>query len=186
MAKLSGGEPGRGIRVKGKTALKPFDYQNVRLLPGRFLAQVEHARELYGSLSNDDILAGFRREAGLPASGGMKGWCATTSAVIFGQLMSGMVRLGRATGDDQLINKAIALYEGWSITLPPDGNARMRLYDWDKLACGLVDLAHYGGVSGAVVTLKKTVEWAARTFDRTRRPADGHDFWGAGPGDTSE
>ena len=27
--------------------------------------------------------------------------------------------------------------------------------------------------------------WASRTFDRTRKPADGHDFWGAGPGDTS-
>ena len=96
-----------------------------------------------------------------------------------------MVRLGRATGDDQLINKAIALYEGWSKTLPPDGNARMRLYDWDKLVCGLVDLAHYGGVSGAIAALKKSVEWAARTFDRARQPADRHDFWGAGPGDTA-
>jgi hypothetical protein len=28
--------------------------------------------------------------------------------------------------------------------------------------------------------------WASRTFDRSRQPADGHDFWGAGPGDTPE
>ena len=31
--------------------------------------------------------------------------------------------------------------------------------------------------------LEETTAWAARTFDRTRRPADGHDFWGAGPGE---
>jgi DUF1680 family protein len=187
MAKQSGGELGRGAPAHGKTILKPFDYRNVRLLPGRFLTQVEQARELYGSLSNDDILKGFRRMAGLPAPGDdMKGWCTATSAVIFGQLMSGMVRLGRATGDDRLVDKAIVLYEGWSETFASDGNARMRLYDWDKLVCGLVDLAHYAGVSSAVAALRKTVEWAARTFDRTRQPADGHDFWGAGPGDTSE
>src|SRR5262245_21161252 len=125
-------------RAKGRRVLEPFDYRNVRLLPGRFLNQVEQARELYGSLSNDDILKGFRREAGLAAPGhGMKGWCQSTSAVILGQLMSGMVRLGRASDDDRLTDKAIALYQGWSETLAPDGNARMRLYDWDKLVCGL-------------------------------------------------
>jgi uncharacterized protein len=152
-----------------------------------FLKQVEHARELYSSLSNDDILKGFRRQAGRLAPGdGMKGWCKSTSAVIFGQLMSGMVRLGRATGDDALIEKANALFEGWFETLPADGNARMRAYDWDKLVCGLVDLGRYGGSERAVAALRKTVEWASRTFDRTRQPADGDDFWGAGPGDTSE
>ena len=116
----------------------------------------------------------------------MKGWCNSTSAVIFGQLVSGMVRLGRATRDGALIDKANALFEGWRETLPPDGNARMRAYDWDKLVCGLVDLGRYGGATRAVLTLRQTVEWASRTFDRTRQPADGHDFWGAGPGDTSE
>src|SRR5207342_1402618 len=43
-----------------------------------------------------------------------------------------------------------------------------------------------GGLDRALPTLKRTVEWAARTFDRSRKPADGHDFWGAGPGATSE
>jgi DUF1680 family protein len=62
----------------------------------------------------------------------------------------------------------------------------MRLYDFEKLVCGLVDLAEYGGHEAAMVTLRQTVAWAARTFDRSRKPADGHDFWGAGPGDTSE
>jgi uncharacterized protein len=180
-------ERSSGVAPKGKTALHPFDYMNVRLSPSRFRDQVEQARSLYGAIPNDDILKGFRREAGLSAPGaGMKGWCQSTSAVIFGQLMSGMIRLGRATGDRRLIDKAIALYDGWAETLAADGNARMRPYDWDKLVCGLVDVVSYGGADRALSTLKRTVEWAARTFDRSRKPADGHDFWGAGPGDTSE
>src|ERR1700736_83596 len=178
---------GTSLEPKGKTKLDTFDYRNVRLLPGMFFDQVEQARRLYGGLSNDDVLKGFRVQAGQAAPGaGMKGWCRTTSAVIFGQLLSGLVRLGRATDDATLIAKAVALYEGWLATLSADGNARMRLYDFEKLVCGLVDLAQYGGVDGAIATLHQIVAWAARTFDRSRKPADGHDFWGAGPGDTSE
>jgi DUF1680 family protein len=187
MGKTAFAEGAAGIVPKGKVVLQAFDYRDVKLLPSRLLDQVEQARALYGSIPNDDILKGFRAEAGLPAPGaGMKGWCKTTSSVVFGQLVSGMVRLGRAMGDQALIDKAIALYEGWAATLPADGNARMRPYDWDKLVCGLVDLAEYAGVESAMTTLRKTVDWAARSFDRTRKPANGHDFWGIGPGDTSE
>lgn len=187
MAKAFGGDLTPGVTQRGKTPLKEFDYQDVRLLPGMLLTQVEQARALYSSLSNNDILKGFRRQAGRPAPGeGMKGWCQSTSAVIFGQLISGMVRLGWATGDGALIEKADALFEGWLETLPPDGDARMRVYDWDKLVCGLVDLGRYAESKRAVAALRRTVEWASRTFHRTRQPADGHDFWGAGPGDTSE
>jgi hypothetical protein len=136
------------------------------------LTQVGQARQFYSSISNDDILKGFRHEAGQLAPGdGMKGWCKSTSAVIFGQLISGMVRLGRATDYGALIEKANALFEGWFETLPPDGNARMRVYDWDKLVCGLVDLGRYSGSERAVAALRRTVAWASRTFDRSRQPA---------------
>jgi DUF1680 family protein len=174
------------LRSKAPEVLQTFDYEGVRLLPGPFLAQVDRAREVYGSIPIDDILKGFRSAAGIAAPGaGMRGWCSSTSAVIFGQLISGMARLGKATGSSALTQKAIALFEGWRETLPDDGNARMRLYDWDKLVCGLVDLQKYAGCDTLPV-LRKTTEWAARSFDRSRRSADGHDFWGAGPGDTSE
>jgi uncharacterized protein len=179
--------PTAPVEVAGKTALLPFDYANVRLLPGRFKDQVEQARRLYGGLSNDSILKGFRRQAGLPSPGeAMKGWASETCSGIFGQLISGMVRLGRATGDAALGEKAVALFEGFLETMPQDGNARMRAYDWDKLVCGLVDLLLYQGVEKALPVLRSTTEWAARTFDRTRPPADDHDFWGMGPGLTSE
>jgi hypothetical protein len=167
--------------------LRGFDHTGVRLLPSRFLDQVEHAAAHYGSISDDSILKGFRREAGLPAPGeDMKGWAAVTSGGIFGQLLSGLARLGRATGNEALLAKARRLFEGWLETLPPDGNARMRPYPWEKLVCGLVDLHVHAGVGEALPVLKRTNDWAARTFDRSRRPADGYDFWGAGPGGTSE
>src|SRR5215472_6821558 len=108
--------------ARGKTILRPFDYDGVHLLPGRMLDQVENARATYGAMSNDDILKGFRRNAGLPAPGdGMRGWCKDTSGVIFGQLLSGMARMGCGLGDGALIEKAVMLMEGWAKTLPADG-----------------------------------------------------------------
>jgi DUF1680 family protein len=175
------------VSAVGRIALDVFEYQRVKLLPGRFQAQVDHARRLYGSISNDSILKGFRRQAGLPAPGeDMKGWASSSSAGIFGQLVSGMVRLGIATGDSALREKAVALFGGWRETMPDDGNAHMRAYDWDKLVCGLVDLYHYLGREEVLPILRQTTQWASRTFDRTRPAADDHDFWGSGPGLTSE
>ena len=120
MAKTSAGELTPALTLRGKTVLKAFEYQGVRLLPGMLLTQVEQTRQLYSSISNDDILKGFRHEAGRLAPGdGMKGWCKSTSAVIFGQLISGMMRLGRATVDSALIEKANTLFEGWLEAAPP-------------------------------------------------------------------
>jgi uncharacterized protein len=167
--------------------LEPFDYEGVRLLPSRFLDQVDGAREVYGSLSNDSILKGFRRAAGLAAPGeDMRGWCSKTSAVIFGQLLSGMARMGRAVGDKALHEKAAALLDGWSQTLGPDGDAHMRTYDWEKLCCGLVDLHLCAGNASAMPLLARTTEWAAGAFDRSRRLAGNFDFQGTGPGATLE
>jgi hypothetical protein len=167
--------------------LQPFDYDGVRLLPSRFQAQVERACEVYGAMPNDDILKGFRRNAGLPAPGqDMRGWCSRTTSGIFGQLLSGMARMSRATGERALGEKAVALLDGWSETLRPGGDARMRPYDWEKLTCGLVDLHLYANVSSALPLLARTTEWAARTYDRSRRSAENFDFQGVGPGGTSE
>ena len=174
-------------RAAVNTVLHTFEYDGVTLLPSRFQEQMARAREVYFGLPNDDILKGFRREAGLPAPGNdMRGWCARTSAGIFGQLLSGMARLSRATGDDALRDKAIALFEGWRETIGPDGDAKMGPYPWEKLVCGLVDLQRYAGYDAALPVLEETTAWAARTFDRTRRLADEYDFWGAGPGATPE
>ncbi len=166
--------------MNAKTVLHPFNYDGVRLLPGRMLDQVENARAMYGAIPNDDILHGFRRKAGLPAPGkGMRGWCKETSGVIFGQLLSGMVRMGKATGDGALIEKAALLMEGWAKTLPPDGDSGMRCYEFDKLVCGLVDLYEFGGVQGALRLLERATLAAVKQFDRTRMRADNFFFQGS-------
>jgi DUF1680 family protein len=172
---------------RAETALTTFEYDGVRLLPGRLYDQVQRARDVYFSVANDDILKGFRLAAGLPAPGpGMRGWCAGTSSVIFGQLLSGMARMSRAIGDEALCDKALALFDGWRQTIGADGDARMRLYDWEKLVCGLVDLHRYAGCGDALPLLDRTMSWAARTFDRSRRPAHNFYFQGDGPNQTIE
>ncbi len=174
-------------RVRGGVIVEAFDYDGVRLLPGKFQEQVRQARDVYYAIPNDDILKGFRREAGLPAPGtDMGGWASRTCRGIFGQLLSGMARMSRATSDGPLRDKAITLLEGWKDTIGPDGEARMRPYDWDKLVCGLVDLHLYAGCQAALPLLERTLAWATRTFDRSRHLADEFDFQGIGPGGTSE
>jgi uncharacterized protein len=173
--------------MNAKTVLHPFNYDGVRLLPGRMLDQVENARAMYGAIPNDDILHGFRRGTGLPAPGrGMRGWCKETSGVIFGQLLSGMVRMGKATGDGALVEKAALLMEGWARTLPPDGDSGMRCYEFEKLVCGLVDLHEFGGVDGAVRLLERATLAAVKQFDRTRMRADNFFFQGGADRGTRE
>jgi uncharacterized protein len=166
--------------VSVRPRLETFEYDGVRLLPGRARDQVLRARDVYFSVPNDDILKGFRQKAGLAAPGaGMRGWCEETSACIFGQLLSGMARLSRATGDTELRDKALALFEGWRETVAADGTPHMsRPYDWEKLVCGLVDLHAYAGCGEALPALERTMAWAERTFDRSRRRADNFDFQG--------
>jgi len=172
---------------RGKAVIETFDYDGVRLLPGRMQAQVQRAREVYSSIPNDSILKGFRRASGLPHPGDdLRGWSKINTAKILGQLLSGMARMGRATGDRSLWGKAESLLAGWHETLPPDGQLRMRPYDWEKLVCGLVDLHLYAGTAAALPILEQATDWAARTFDRTRSRSDNFDFWGAGPGATQE
>jgi hypothetical protein len=47
MAKTFGGELTPGVTPRGKTVLKAFEYQDVRLLPGMLLTQVGQARQLF-------------------------------------------------------------------------------------------------------------------------------------------
>src|SRR6185437_4061533 len=134
------------VLPRGKTKLQPFDYRGVKLLPGMFQRQVAQTRETYFSLANDDILKGFRRDAGMPAPGNdLKGWARGRADATFGQWLSGMARLSCALHDAALRDKAIALAEGWKKTVRPDGNCRMSTYAWERMARGLVDMAMYAG-----------------------------------------
>ncbi len=147
--------------------LDAFDYQGVRLLPSRWQSQVKAGRDFYFGVENDDILHGFRAAAGKSAPGKpLGGWCGIDSSTVFGQWLSGMSRLSRATGDSALRDKAISLFEGWAETLPPDGDARMGHYRFDKLVGGLVDLALYAGTSSAAGVLSRVTARAMKTLER--------------------
>lgn len=178
---------GAGNAGAAENRLHSFDYRGVKLLPGMFRRQVEETRELYFNLSNDDLLKGFRRDAGLPAPGNdLRGWARRRCDATFGQWLSGMARLSCALDDGELRQKAITLVEGWKETLPDDGNCRTGTYGWEKLACGLVDLALYAGYDPKLTLMEKITDWASRRFDRARTPATPLDRDGRKPRGTLE
>jgi len=159
--------------IDGRGRIQTFNYDGVRLLPSRWQAQYQRARDFYVNVSNDDILQGFRAAAGLPAPGKpLGGWAEKDSGVIFGQWLSGMSRMYRATGDTEMRDKASYLLTEFAKTVPPDGNCRMSPYPYEKLTCGLVDMHEYIGHPEAMPLLAKVTDYASKTFDRTRTPAN--------------
>lgn len=159
--------------------LESFDYQGVQLLDGMLKSQYDRTREYYFKISNDDILKGFRERAGLPAPGqAMGGWAQQSTSGVFGQWLSGMARMYRATGDTQMRDKAAALMNGWAEAYRKDGmpvsSRRPELkadrvhYSYDKTVCGLVDMAKYAGDKDAPALLDRLVDWGNTTLARTR------------------
>lgn len=149
-------------------------------LGGRLGARVSDAQSTYGGLDNDDVLHGFRLNAGIAAPGRpMAGWAAETTQMTFGQWVSGLARLGAATGEPDLVEKAARLLDGYAQTLPPDGSTQMNIYAWEKLLGGAVDLVSFGGDTQAAGLLSRLAR--GERFDRTRAPARANDFSGEEP-----
>jgi DUF1680 family protein len=160
--------PDSASRVK----IEPFDYRGVRLRESRWQKQFQAAHDFWLGLSEDNILHGYRVAAGLPAPGKtLGGWCARNSDTVFGQWLSAMARMYRATGDTAIRNKAVRLFSGWAGTIKSDGDCRMRHYPFDKLVCGLVDLKLYADFPDAIPMLEKVVDWAAKKLSRENVPA---------------
>lgn len=160
--------PDSASRIK----IEPFDYRGVRLRESRWQKQFQAAHDFWLGLSENDILHGYRATAGLPAPGKpLGGWCARNSDTVFGQWLSAMARMYRATGDTGMRDKAIRLFTGWAETVKPDGDCRMRHYPFDKLVCGLVDLKLYTDFPDAIPMLERIVDWAAKSLSRENVPA---------------
>jgi uncharacterized protein len=161
------GAPRAKPREATRVRIQAFDYQGVTLRDSRWKAEVEQARAFYLNLPNDDILHGFRLEAGLPAPGNpLSGWARRDCQGVFGQWLSGMARLYRATGDTAYRDKATYLLAEWAKTIQPDGDCRMRHYSYDKTVCGLVDMHLYADDPTALPILDHITDWASRTFKR--------------------
>ncbi|MGA3244419.1 MAG: beta-L-arabinofuranosidase domain-containing protein [Bacteroidota bacterium] len=152
--------------------IQPFQYEGVKLLESRFRQQYQLARDFYYAVPDDDILHGFRASAGLSTPGQtLGGWRAKNSSTVFGQWLSGMARMYRATGDSAIRDKAVQLMMEWGKTIKPDGDCGMRHYPFDKMVCGLVDLQMFGDCPDAIHLLSKITGWASKTFSRENIPA---------------
>src|SRR5262249_52213672 len=107
---LGAGLLAQSVHAAGQVRIEPFNYAGVRLRESRWRGGVEGARESYLTRPDDDLLQGFRRAAGLRAPGSPRGgWCGEDSSTVFGQWLSGLARLYRATGDTPVRDKAARL-----------------------------------------------------------------------------
>jgi DUF1680 family protein len=158
-----------GLRV----VLSPFDYQGVKLLHSPWQKQYASAREFYMSLSDDDVLKGFRAAAGMAAPGKtLGGWAARDSSGVIGQWLQSMARASRANDDKEMREKASLWVSEWGKTLGPDGNPRMRHYPYEKMVGGLLDMHHYAGHPDALALMDKISQYAVKNLNRGRTPAN--------------
>ena len=150
-------------------------------------AQFDTMRAYYYAIPDDDILKGFRARAGQRARGqDLGGWYSGEPARrfwwsngdtfnAFGQWLSGMARMSKATGDAEMRSKAIFLMGEWASTIEPDGwffysrRPWQPHYIYDKQVGGLVDMAVYAGRKDALVHLSKITDWAIENLDRSRK-----------------
>src|SRR5579871_2480993 len=105
--------------------LQPFTYRDVTLTGGPMGEQAKGARNFYLALSEDNLLNGFRKRAGLPAPGEpMGGWYDPedfAGAHPFGQYVSALARMYANTKDRRYKEKVARLVHGFHQTLAPDG-----------------------------------------------------------------
>jgi len=175
--------------------VQPFNYEGVRLSAGRLNSQFRATRDYYFAIPDNDILKGFRQRAGMRAPGNdLGGWYSGDPAVtywwskgdtfnVFGQWLSGMARLSKAGGDEELAEKAVHLMIEWGRTVEDDGfffysrRPNAPHYIYDKTVCGLVDLYEYCGRTDALPLLEKITDWAISNLDRIRQPNVGATEW---------
>ncbi len=160
--------------------LQPFKYKDVILTGGPMGVQAEGARDFYLSLSEDNLLNGFRKRAGLPAPGKpIGGWYdpdGFAGAHPFGQYVSALARMYSNTGDRRFKDKVARLVHGFHETLRPDGyfySSEKVFKEWpnylyDKNCTGMRDAYTLTGNREALDVLKKMTDWAVVNLPRRR------------------
>ena len=110
---------------------------------------------------------GSGRGAGLPPRRGRR-WAAGlagSTGGIFGQWLSGMARMYKATNDVPLRDKALRLMTEWAKTIGADGNSHMGHYAFEKIVCGLTDLKLYAGSDEAMAILEKICDYGMKNMN---------------------
>lgn len=172
-----------GVQADPQGVIEPFNLSGVRLGPSRLRDQYEHTRNYYLAIPDDDILKVFRERAGMPAPGQhLGGWYSGDDLGMFysdggfgnafGQWISALARMAKATGDAEAGEKALRLWAGWAETIAPDGfffplaRSRWIAYDYDKLCAAMLDLAEFLGRREALNDLGTITRWALDHLDR--------------------
>ena len=145
----------------GRTPLEEFDYGAVRLTGGPLKQQYDRVHASYLALDNDRLLQAYRLQAGLPAPGReMGGWYGRDGFVpghALGQYISGLARLGKASGDPACHSRVSELIAGFGATLGsrdrifagPNAEKIWPCYILDKHLAGLMDACNLSGVAQA-------------------------------------
>ena len=157
--------------AQAKRVIKAFDYQGVRLLPGRHREQFLQVRDFYMRLRPNDVLRGFRLKQRDWAPGKDLGGAYTERPLCFGQWLGGFARTYRATGDVAVRERALYLMEEWGKTISQDGSygyehGKGGHYDYEKMVGGLVDVYEFIGSENALVYLDRITTWAENNLDR--------------------
>ena len=141
----------------GREVMKEFPYGAVQLTRGPVKEQFDSIHAHYLALDNDSVLKVFRQAAGLPAPGkDMGGWYDADGFVpglTLGQWISGLSRLGAATGDRAAHAKSAALVHGFGQFLSrvqnpyagKNSEKNWAAYVMDKYVVGLVDAYRLSG-----------------------------------------
>lgn len=154
----------------GREKMQEFPYGAVRFTSGPIKEQFDHIHAHYLALDNDRLLKVFREQARLPAPGrDMGGWYDKDGFVpglTFGQYISGLARLGAATGDQACHAKVALLVKGFGEVLANtdnpyagDGSSKVwAAYVMDKYVVGLIDAYRLSGVEEAKTLLPVVIK----------------------------
>lgn len=155
--------------ASGQELVHEFPYGAVRLTGGLLKQQFDRIHSHYLSLSNDRLLKVFRQRVGLPAPGpDMGGWYDTNGfvpALTFGQYISGLARIGAATGDQVCHDKVRSLVTGFAEFLKrtenpyagPGAEKMWPAYVMDKYVVGLLDAYRLSGIEQAKTLLPEVI-----------------------------
>ena len=173
-----GAESTLDAKIAGHPAapLTEFGYGEVTVESVPHRAQLENARDVLMSLSEDSLLKPFRRMAGQPAPGdNLGGWynydpdfdwhhddAGFAPGATFGQWISALARYHAITGSREVQAKVLRLNRLYASTIDGGFYAKNRFpaYCYDKLVLGLIDSQRLAGDGDAPALLERTTRAA--------------------------
>ncbi|MHC4648380.1 MAG: glycoside hydrolase family 127 protein, partial [Planctomycetota bacterium] len=170
-----------------KSACRPFDLKQVRLLDGPFKRAMDLDRRYLYDLDSDRLLHMFRLTAGLPSSAEqLGGWeKRELRGHTMGHYLSACALMYASTGDEKLKAKADAIVtelatcqkafgNGYLSAFPEEGIKRVIYstggfwapwYTLHKIMAGLIDMFSYCGNEQALEVAKGMAAWTKSHLD---------------------